>query len=677
MNSIPVCRFYSSIRFITAVSLLMICCFSGLCGNVAAGDAPQWMHALINAAIPEHDGKTDAVLLFSERIVNVESETKIKTEVRKAYRILRPDGRRYAYVAVPTYPGLRITGMHGWSISAQGQEYEVKEKDAAEISLPDIDGSELVTDVKSKVIRIPAAEPGAILGYEYQQEEQPYVLQDHWPFQQAVPVRETHYILRLPKGWTYKTTFLNSAEVSPTLSGDLVRWSFTGVKALKSEENMPAWDGIASQMIIAYAPAGSTNVRKSFNDWRGMAAWYTELLQGRTESSPEIQQKVQSLISGAPDTLGRIRGIAWFVQNTIRYVAIELGVGGWRPHTAAEVLSHLYGDCKDKVALMQAMLRQMGVESHYVLINSERGSVTPQTQAHLGAFDHAIIAVRLPSDAHDDSLTAVREDPNLGRLVFFDPTNEFVPFGRIGGYLQDNYGLIVTAGGGELVKLPLQPGATNGRIRTARLTLSPQGALSGDFDETLSGDRAWQHRSALRSARQDADRIKPIEKLLSQALPSFQITKAVAANVDDEIKPFQYRYSIVVPGYAKSAGNLVVVRPRVVGTQASAILEKSEARSLPVEFECLSSDSDTFEISLPSGYVADDLPPPVNMDYSFASYHSKTETDGRVLRYSRTMEIKQLTVPLDKIGELKMLYRAIASDEKNNAVLRPAAPEQK
>jgi hypothetical protein len=67
----------------------------------------------------------------------------------------------------------------------------------------------------------------------------------------------------------------------------------------------------------------------------------------------------------------------------------------------------------------------------------------------------------------------------------------------------------------------------------------------------------------------------------------------------------------------------------------------------------------------------DDLPPPVDVDYSFASYHSKTEKNGNALQYTRTFEIKELSVPVGKIENLKKLYRIIASDERNTAVLKP------
>jgi len=63
----------------------------------------------------------------------------------------------------------------------------------------------------------------------------------------------------------------------------------------------------------------------------------------------------------------------------------------------------------------------------------------------------------------------------------------------------------------------------------------------------------------------------------------------------------------------------------------------------------------------------------VNLESSFASYHSKTEASGKILRYTRTFEIKELSVPVGKLEELKMFYRAIAGDERNTAVLKPAS----
>ena len=84
-------------------------------------------------------------------------------------------------------------------------------------------------------------------------------------------------------------------------------------------------------------------------------------------------------------------------------MAIELGIGGWQPHSASEVFTHRYGDCKDKATLLAAMLHEIGVESYYVPINTNRGSVTPDTPANL-AFNHVILAIKVPDGVPETSL---------------------------------------------------------------------------------------------------------------------------------------------------------------------------------------------------------------------------------------------------------------------------------
>src|SRR6267378_827819 len=365
---------------IQRILIFFIFCVMGCLAGAprsAAGDAPGWMHALVNVPLPAHDEKTDVVLLYSERIVTVQSADKIKTTVREAYKILRPGGREYGTLAVSYNSHSKITGMRGWCIPAQGKDYEVKDKEAMEISLPKIDGSELVSDVKDKLLRIPAADPGNIVGYEYEEEEQPFVLQDVWHFQESNPVREAHYTLQLPSGWEYKVTWMNYPEAKPAQSGNQSQWVVSEVKGIKHENNMPPWQGVAGQMIVSFFPSGGSAQNQGFQNWKQMGIWYQGLTSGRRDASPELKQKVASLTTSASTPLAKMKTLGDFAQRDIRYVAIELGIGGWQPHPAAEVFNHHYGDCKDKATLMGALLHEIGIDSYYVVINSERGSVTP------------------------------------------------------------------------------------------------------------------------------------------------------------------------------------------------------------------------------------------------------------------------------------------------------------
>jgi len=658
-------------RTLLRSALLLAACTLLDVGIADAADIPSWIQAQVHAPVPAHDELTDAALLYGETVLTVQPNGRVRRLERKVYRILRPDGRRHGIVRVDIDPQIRLIGLRAWAVPAQGKSFAVGDRDAVESSLVGVENGELMNDVRTRLLRIPAAEPGSVIGYELQLEERPYVMTDEWGFQETVPVAETRYTLQLPPGWSYRASWLNHSEVAPgTAGGGLTQWVLHDVQAIRPEEQMPPWGAVAGRLALSLmSPDGHS---QGFGSWQQMGSWYLGLASGRLAASPQITRKVQELAAASPDQLGKIRALASFVQQDVRYVAIELGIGGFQPHAAAEVFERRYGDCKDKATLLSSMLREIGVESYYFVVNTVRGAVSPTTPPDL-AFNHVILAIRLPAGVTDATLLARQADPKLGTLLYFDPTDPFTPFGRLSGDLQAGYGLLVTAQGGELVQAPQLAASSSGVQRTAKLTLDEEGTLRGQVDEIWSGDRASQQRQAVRAARQDSDRIKPVEALAASSLASFQIVKAALGDLGSTDRPFQWHYSLEAPGYAEAAGELLLVRPRVLGSRSSALLETREPRQYPIEFEGPEHDTDVFDIALPPGYVVDEIPPPVDIDLGFVAYHSKTESIGRTLRYSRTFQISDVSVPAAGADALKHFYRVIEDDERKSAVLRRAA----
>ncbi len=660
---------------LAAIFVLAVLAGLSLAPRGAAGDAPGWMHALTSAPLPAHDEKTDAVLLYSEHVVTVQSADKIKSLTRIAYKILRTDGRHLGTVAVPYSSDTKINYIHAWCIPAQGKDYEIKDKDGLDIGLPGVAGSELISDVRAKLLRIPAPDPGNIIGYEYEQESRPYILQEIWDFQGSHPVGQARFTLQMPAGWEYKAVWLNHPDVAPTGAASQWQWQVNDVPAIKEVDSMPPMRGIAGQLMVFFFPPGGVQ-NKSYSTWRDLGGWYAGLTRGRREPTPDIKSKVADLTKLSTSSLEKMRVLARFAQRDIRYVAIELGIGGYQPHAAADVFTHHYGDCKDKATLLSTMLREIGIDSYYVLINTQRGIVGPAIPPSID-FNHAILGIHLPDGLADDSLIAWRQVDKLGRILFFDPTDDYTPLGQLSSSLQSNYGLLLTEDGGQLMELPPQPPGMNGIERTGRFSLSSTGTLTGAVREVRLGDRAASQRAGLRTAAADADKVKPLETLLAHSLATFRLTKASVQNIDAIEQPFIFNYELVADNYAKPAGNLLLLRPRVLGLKSSDILESKEPRKVPVVFDGPSRDTDDFEISLPAGFTVDaeDLPPPVNAEYGFASYRSKAEVHGNVLRYTRTLEVKELLVPVNKLDELKKFYRIISGDERNTAVLsRAGAP---
>jgi hypothetical protein len=650
-------------RAIRAIFILSLFSFS-VSPVDALASTPDWLRTLAQPSAKRYANDVNAVVLLDEAETTVKETGEIVWHARLAYRILRPEGKSYAQHKVPFDSETRITYLHGWSITVQGQEYEAKEKDAFESSLSSY---EIYSDEKEKILVLPGADVGTVVGFEYERKERPYVFQTAWYIQGPLPVEKSRFTLRIPSHWEYRADWVNHAEVSPLVAGSAYTWELNDVSRIEKEYNRPPELALGSRIVITFFSEKIKN--QTYKSWAELGAWHAQLIAGTRDSSPALQQKVQELAPATMPMLERIKALARFAQHDIRYAAIEIGIGGYRPHAAAEVFNHRYGDCKDKATVLAAMLAQIGIKSYHMPVQTQRGIVTEKSPPFIG-FNHAILAIQLPDGTLNKLLPALYEHPKLGHLLIFDPTSESVPFGQLPSYEQDGYGLLVTDQGGELIHLPVSAPELNAIIRTARLKLSSDGTLQGEIQEVTSGYVAAEFRTFLTHESQK-DRKKMLEHFLGHMMGNFQIDSFDLVNTDDIDKDLVIRYRFTADHYAKSAGPLLLLRPRVVGELAGP-LDAIKPRHYPYEFDAPFLNSDTVEIALPDGFKVDELPDPAKASFSFGQYSSKTEASGNVLKYTREYKTTTTLVPVDRIEQLRRLFSDIMTDEKSMAVLKRA-----
>jgi len=636
----------------------------------AAGDvAPDWLRAAAQEKLPDYDKDTKAVILLDETQTTVRDNGDIETLHRCAIRLLLPQARQdYGSIAIDFDKDTKIESLKAWTIESNGHEVAVGEKDAVERGL--FDEMEY-TDVREKGLQFPEANPGNVVGYEYVQRVRPYVFEDDWEFQDEVPVRKARFTLQLPPGWEYTSSWFNYPEQKPVATGsNNYSWEIDDLPAVEIEPEMPAWRSLAGWAGLKYFPGDPAVRAKSSGSWKDVGLWYNDLTQSRRVASPEIKQKVAELTSGLSDPLAKMLALTEYMQRNIRYYAVEIGIGGYQPHPAAEVFAHQFGDCKDKATLLSSMLHEIGINSYYVLIHTERGFVH-STYPSI-AFNHAILAIRLPDSISDATLYSVVNDAKLGRLLIFDPTNEHVPLGYLPYYLQDSDGLLAAPDGGELIHMPLLPPASNRLLRSAKFSLSPAGDLSGEVEELEWGGPAAQQREEFLET-QPAKRAEIFEHFLGNFLNNFALTGASLGNLEKYDESFIINYKFFSQGYANAAGDLLFVRPRVVGdkyTNYLRLLTQRKPRKYPIEFDEATLQSDVFDITVPPGYVVDGLPKPVQADCPYASYKSETTFADGALHYTRTFQVKDVLVPVDKLPEIRDFLQQVAADQESAAVLK-------
>ncbi len=637
--------------------------------RVHADNAPDWLRAAAQEKLPEYPKDAVAVVLLDDQQTIVNANGQTETRTRRAFKILRPEAtRHYGHAEARFDNETKILFFKAWTITPDGHELEVKEKDAVEESLTSF---ELFSDVRAKFLKFPEANPGSVVGYEIIQRQRPEVFDDVWTFQELIPVHKSRYTLQLPAGWEFTTLWANHPDQPPQSAGpNQYVWEVTESPAIEIEPEMPAWTSVEGHMVLKFFPSDSALRAKTSGSWNDIGLWYYGLIAPRRVATPEIKQKVAELTAGISDPLEKIRALAVFSQRQIRYAAIEIGIGGHQPHAAADVLAHRYGDCKDKATLLNTMLQEIGVESYNVMISPQRGLIRPGFPLLL--FGHSIVAIRLPDAVPATNLYAVVNDPKLGRLLFFDPTDEYTPLGYLPATEQTNYALVVTPQGGELILVPLLPPATNRLLRTAKLSLSSSGNLRGEVQELRWGGPAVQSREQFLTVA-PADRQKILEKFLGTTLTNFSLTSASLGDLEKYDDSLTVNYKFAVDGYAKTAGNLLILRPGVVGTKGSNLLS-GKPRKYPIEFPEATRQDDIFDITLPAGYVVDELPKPVLAECAYGTYKSEVQVADNVLHYKRTYEITDVVVPTQKLDEVRDFFHQIAADEKSSAVLRRANP---
>ena len=638
----------------------------GLCLGSASAAVPDWLKQAAAEKLPAYPADTKAVVLDDETDVTIEGPGQYVEHDRRILKILRPDGRDFAHLRVPLQQQDKLLSVHAWSIDSSGHEFEVKDKEFEDVaSLP---SEILYSDVRYRHARAPAGEqPGTIIGFEYEVRYVNWLKQVSWVYQERIPVRRTEFTLQLPAGWEYKSAWSGGKNPTPErLADNRWKWTQSDVPAIHDDEElMPRPYGLEARGEFAYFGPNSGTAQGG--SWENIAKWQSELATGRRAPSPQITAKVHELIAGKNDFDSKVRAITDYVQSNIRYVGIEIGVGGYQPHPAADVFRYGYGDCKDKATLLSSMLQEVGVRSEYVIVETDRGIVHPELPALV--FDHMIVAIELPSDAPLAKYGSVVKAKSGKKYLLFDPTSEYTPLGELPSYAESNYVLLVADGSGELLLLPTIDPAMNILERIGKFKLAIDGTLAGEVVEDRTGYHALRQRYAFKAANEQ-QRSKYVESFLNRSLKQFSLQNQRIEGLETRGK-LTLKYGFTTASYAQKMGALMLVRPRVVGEKDLG-LDFSKPRLYPVELHGSSKESDTYEIELPEGYTVDDIPDPVKIDVGFASYQSKTEIKGQTLSYHREYVVRSVEIDPEKFAQLKAFEGSIGADERAAVVLKKA-----
>ncbi len=244
-----------------------------------------------------------------------------------------------------------------------------------------------------------------------------------------------------------------------------ILWQQENVPAVELQSDTPAW----------YTPNRTLSVSE-FASWADVAQWAMPLYDDAAAVDPTVQLLADQL-AAHQDATGKVMAALHFVQQEIRYLGMEDGIGSHRPRHAADTLYRRYGDCKDKTVLLMALLKAMGFKPSAALVSLDQGAGLPNQQPSPYLFDHVIVTLLLDGQRLWLDGTLLNQGDRLDTVA--------VPYYR--------YALLVAAGATSLTPM-------DGDYRPAEVSVRHELWVQKDqnrlqIESQYQGEQAEQQRS--------------------------------------------------------------------------------------------------------------------------------------------------------------------------------------
>lgn len=625
-------------------------------------DVPQWGVQAARTRTPDNAADASAVILYDEYLETIDARGRAVERERTAIRILKPQGRENT-CAVSYDVDEKINYFRAWTIAADEKRYQAQESDFTDQG--DTEIPVMLSTWRTRVAHPPAVDVNAVVICESEEVMAPYFEEKVWHIQTGVPIvfqaLEVDLPPGLPHAWGWHAyRGADPAEVAP----NHFRWELKDMPALNLRDvpSHPDWGALAARMSVHW---GDAAVKGTDSQWQALGQRYANLEAHRADPSPEISAKTQALIAGAPDFYTRLERITDYIQRNIRYFVVERGIGGWQSHPAAEIFQHHYGDCKDKTTLLISMLQAADIRAYYVPVDHRRHVIDPEMPSFYG--DHMITAIEMPAGLNDPRLKAVVAARNGKRYLIFDPTDERTPVGNLPSNEQGGFGILALGADSQIVELPVLDPDANGTDRRGAFVLAADGTLTGSVDSRHSGPEGADFRMFLKYTDEN-ERRKQLERAVATSLPGVSLDDIQLVQPAKLDQPLEFHYKLTAHDYAHAAGTLLLVRPRVVGSDALPFNDKP--RTVPIDLIATGHWHDSYNITLPAGYAVDEMPDAVTLDTDFASYHSQFTAKDNILHYERDFSVKKVELPAAQQPEFRHMESVILSDERATVVLK-------
>lgn len=448
----------------------------------------------------------------------------------------------------------------------------------------------------------------------------------------------------------YKGQNLDNYDISISETPEDITFSAANLKAIRYEEHSPSQNNVLPNVMFGLNTFKLKGTLGSGKDWTEFGSWMSKsLLSDVDELSKATLARVRNLVANETTNEGKARKIYQYVQDKVRYISIQIGIGGWKPMLASEVDKLSYGDCKALTNYTKILLDAVGVPSYYTVLygDSDERDIASDFTSMQG--NHIILGV-----------------PDGEEITWLECTSQDTPYGYIGSFTDDRDVLIITPDGGKIVHTKIYETEESLQNNASKVKVNADGSVTAIF-ESISEGLQYEDKYLLPKKR--ADEVDEYYKKRWSYINGFSINSFEFKDDRKNIS-FSEKVDLTIPNYANPVGNDYLFCANIFN-QNKYIPPRVERRKQNLYIGYGYLDIDIVEVEVPENFSIDALPEPNVLENKFGRYEMAfNKTSENKITYSRKLRIEKGEYPPEEYENYRDFLRSIARLDKTKILLK-------
>jgi hypothetical protein len=587
-------------------------------------------------------GAYDAIVLESDIVSTISSGGKFEDRIHTRIKVLNAQGRQYGHIVVYESQFVKLKDFLGTVTDASGKE-TMRSRESDGQKYCGFGGYELYSDKCLREFWLFANSYPYTIDYQYVISGNSLMYWGSWQPQTAIPVQHARYTLIRPADFipVVKAVGTIPPPVRTEKGGNTVEvWELRDIAPIKDEGcATPYADDL---MALRFAPLRFEFGEYTFDGtgWESLGRDYYAMVRDRLLLSDEQSVLADSVGRSAGGPRAALHELYQVLSRRMRYVAVEIGVGGWQPHPSAQTFAAGYGDCKDLATVSVSMLRRAGLAAFPALALTRNAGQTDPSFPDLH-FNHAIYFTLFDGDT-----------------VWADATCPFCPPGDLPWQDENICVLAVDSAAGTIVRTPPSTPEDNQTVRKAIITINNDKSISATIDFAVTGNsRHWLISGVAALEKRDQSRLFRDDVFGISAAMSIDSFTVPAAG--DYSTPLTARVYGRMRNGVLNVGRKWYVNIEFLSPFGSCETADHSSRTRGLDLSYPRMFCDSIIINIPEFWTAGSLPEDTAIDDALGSASRNCRVVDNRLIIVQDRKSFRYTIPPDGLAEFQKHISAL------------------